>query len=59
MYQTQIPYVKGLTEELAKLPLDKLDNVTPLDSGAVLTEVITAFNNLVADLKEKGLMKTV
>jgi len=44
---------------LAKLPSDKLDNVTPLDSGAVLTEVITAFNNLVADLKEKGLMKTV
>lgn len=57
MYQTQIPFVKGLEEELARLDR-QLDKVNALATGADVATVVTAFNALIADLKAKGLMKT-
>lgn len=38
--------------------INKLNKVDALDSGAEVAAVVTAFNNLIADLKEKGLMNS-
>lgn len=56
-YQTQIPFVKGLQEELDKIP-EQLNKVEDLSSSATASEIVTAFNALIADMKAKGLMKT-
>lgn len=56
-YQTQIPFVKGLKEELDKIP-EQLNKVEDLGSSATTSEIVTAFNALIADMKAKGLMKT-
>ncbi|MDC0803489.1 collagen-like protein [Clostridium paraputrificum] len=36
--------------------INKLNKVDALDCGAEVAAVVTAFNNLIADLKAKGLM---
>lgn len=36
--------------------INKLNKVDALDGGAEVAVVVTAFNNLIADLKAKGLM---
>lgn len=36
--------------------INKLNKVNALDEGAQVAAVVTAFNNLIADLKAKGLM---
>lgn len=36
--------------------INKLNKVDALDGGAQVAAVVTAFNNLIADLKAKGLM---
>ncbi|MEO2507260.1 hypothetical protein ABHA01_05640 [Clostridium paraputrificum] len=36
--------------------INKLNKVDALDGGAEVAAVVTAFNNLIADLKAKGLM---
>lgn len=36
--------------------INKLNKVDALDGGAEVTVVVTAFNNLIADMKAKGLM---
>lgn len=36
--------------------INKLNKVDALDGGAEVAAVVTAFNNLIADLKEKGIM---
>ena len=36
--------------------INKLNKVDALDGGAAVTVVVTAFNNLIADMKAKGLM---
>lgn len=36
--------------------INKLNKVDALDGGAEVAVVVTAFNNLIADLKVKGLM---
>ena len=36
--------------------INKLNKVDALDGGAEVTVVVTAFNNLIADMKTKGLM---
>lgn len=62
MYQTQIEFVKDLDGKLKSLEggihkqLNKIDN---LKADATEAEVVTAFNSLLADLKAKGLMKSV
>ena len=38
--------------------INKLNKVDALDGGAEVAAVVTAFNNLIADLKEKGLMNS-
>lgn len=38
--------------------INKLNKVDALDSGAQVAAVVTAFNNLIADLKAKGLMNS-
>lgn len=38
--------------------INKLDKVDALDGGAQVAAVVTAFNNLIADLKAKGLMNS-
>lgn len=38
--------------------INKLNKVDALDSGAEVAAVVTAFNNLIADLKEKGIMNS-
>ena len=38
--------------------IDKLNKVDALDGGAEVAVVVTAFNNLIADLKEKGIMNS-
>lgn len=38
--------------------INKLNKVDSLDSGAQVAAVVTAFNNLIADLKAKGLMNS-
>lgn len=57
-YQTQIPFVKDLETELNKrnnLVLEKMD---ALNSSATASEIVTAFNALIADMKAKGIMKS-
>ncbi|MDU7243263.1 collagen-like triple helix repeat-containing protein [Clostridium sp.] len=36
--------------------INKLNKVDALDGGADAATIVTAFNNLIADLKEKGFM---
>lgn len=36
--------------------INKLNKIDALDGGAAVTVVVTAFNNLIADMKAKGLM---
>lgn len=36
--------------------INKLNKVDALDGGTEVTVVVTAFNNLIADMKAKGLM---
>nr|DAU86412.1 MAG TPA: collagen alpha 1(VIII) chain protein [Caudoviricetes sp.] len=38
--------------------INKLNKVDALDGGAEVAVVVIAFNNLIADLKEKGLMNS-
>lgn len=38
--------------------INKLNKVDALDGGAEVAAVVTAFNNLIADLKAKGLMNS-
>ena len=38
--------------------INKLNKVDALDGGAEVAAVVTAFNNLIADLKEKGIMNS-
>ena len=38
--------------------INKLNKVDALDGGAEVAGVVAAFNNLIADLKEKGLMNS-
>ena len=38
--------------------INKLDKVDALEGGAQVAAVVTAFNNLIADLKAKGLMNS-
>lgn len=38
--------------------INKSNKVDALDGGAEVAAVVTAFNNLIADLKEKGLMNS-
>lgn len=38
--------------------INKLNKVDALDGGAEVAVVVTAFNNLIADLKEKGIMNS-
>ena len=38
--------------------INKLNKVDVLDGGAEVAVVVTAFNNLIADLKEKGIMNS-
>ncbi|MDU2670396.1 MAG: collagen-like protein [Clostridium sp.] len=38
--------------------INKLNKVDALDGGAQVAAVVTAFNNLIADLKAKGFMNT-
>ena len=40
----------------ADATINKLNKVDALDSGAEVAAVVTAFNNLIADLKAKGFM---
>jgi hypothetical protein len=42
----------------ADATINKLNKVDALDSGAQVAAVVTAFNNLIADLKAKGLMNS-
>lgn len=38
--------------------INKLNKVDALDGGAEVAAVVTAFNNLIAGLKEKGIMNS-
>lgn len=38
--------------------INKLNKVDALDGGAEVAAVVTAFNNLIADLKAKGFMNS-
>ncbi|WP_195616860.1 collagen-like triple helix repeat-containing protein [Clostridium paraputrificum] len=38
--------------------INKLNKMDALDGGAEVAAVVTAFNNLITDLKEKGLMNS-
>lgn len=38
--------------------INKLNKVDALDGGAEVAVVVTAFNNLIEDLKEKGIMNS-
>ena len=38
--------------------INKLNKVDALDGGAEVAAVVTAFNDLIADLKEKGIMNS-
>ena len=38
--------------------INKLNKVDALDGGVEVAAVVTAFNNLIADLKAKGLMNS-
>lgn len=38
--------------------INKLNKVDALDGGAEVAVVVTAFNDLIADLKEKGIMNS-
>ena len=40
----------------ADATINKLNKIDALDGGAEVAVVVTAFNNLIADLKSKGLM---
>ena len=42
--------------KVADAVINKLNKVDALDGGAEVAAVVTAFNNLIADLKAKGLM---
>lgn len=42
----------------ADATINKLNKVDALDSGAEVAAVVTAFNNLIADLKAKGFMNS-
>ena len=42
----------------ADATINKLNKVDALDGGAEVAAVVTAFNNLIADLKAKGLMNS-
>lgn len=61
MYQTQIEFVKDLKETLNGIDgkthaqLNKMD---ALATSATASDIVTAFNLLIADLKSKGYMAT-
>ena len=42
----------------ADATINKLNKVDALDGGAEVAAVVTAFNNLIADLKAKGFMNS-
>ena len=42
----------------ADATINKLNKVDALDGGAEVAAVVTTFNNLIADLKAKGLMNS-
>ncbi|MDU2106322.1 collagen-like protein [Clostridium sp.] len=42
----------------ADATINKLNKVDALDGGAEVAAVVTAFNNLITDLKAKGLMNS-
>lgn len=42
----------------ADATINKLNKVDALDGGAEVATVVTAFNNLIADLKAKGFMNS-